>query len=554
MTLLNLYRTGILCLVLCITLLLVACGEPSPELIYRVSGEDTTQASVSYADADANLQAEQIDLPWEISFEIGNKFDAEIDVINEKSGTITCEIWLDGRKIGSSSSAVFARCVDFYARSGNGTVNSFVGGSLEKYLAKKQDYVDKRDYEQALKEIEHVIEKVPNAPEGYQQQGIIYAKMDENDEAVAAFTRAIELDPTQKMTYFDRATTYWEMDDLEAAIADLTTAIELDPEFMNGYMIRAVIYGQLGDLEAATADVLHVQALGDDHDTQVWVADKLRQYEQYAPGPGINARIAFVSRRKDNVDIYSMNADGSDEQRLTDQPGIDDTPAWSPDGQTIAFTSDIDGNKEIYLMNPDGSNKTRLTNHPATDQMPVWSPTSHAVAFVSERNGNADIYIYNLETEELTQITTSSTNEWHPAWSPNTPELAFVSDADGDPDIYIANAELEVRQLTNYDGGDSHPSWSPNGRYIAFAVTPDGKTSDLYMIEPDGSGAQQLTQPGTGLNLDPAWSPDSNSLAFASERDGETEIYVLTEAGEEFRLTDNNVVDARPTWGPSVGP
>jgi len=74
-----------------------------------------------------------------------------------------------------------------------------------------------------------------------------------------------------------------------------------------------------------------------------------------------------------------MNADGSNQTRLTDDAGTDWYPSWSPDGTKIAFTSDRDGNDDIYVMYADGSNiiqtsRTRLTDNPAMDTNPSWGP------------------------------------------------------------------------------------------------------------------------------------------------------------------------------------
>ncbi|HDR3891062.1 TPA: PD40 domain-containing protein, partial [Bacillus cereus] len=67
------------------------------------------------------------------------------------------------------------------------------------------------------------------------------------------------------------------------------------------------------------------------------------------------SKIAFVSNRDANPEIYVMNPDGSNQTRLTNNPAGDFEPSWSPDGQKITFTSNRDGNPEIYVMNADGS-------------------------------------------------------------------------------------------------------------------------------------------------------------------------------------------------------
>jgi len=97
-----------------------------------------------------------------------------------------------------------------------------------------------------------------------------------------------------------------------------------------------------------------------------------------------SGKIAFVSSRDGNNEIYVMNPDGSNIIRLTNNPAADFTPAWSPDGTKIAFASNRDGNSKIYVMNTDGSSPTRLTNEQADDYDPAWSPSGTKIAFVRE--------------------------------------------------------------------------------------------------------------------------------------------------------------------------
>jgi hypothetical protein len=86
-------------------------------------------------------------------------------------------------------------------------------------------------------------------------------------------------------------------------------------------------------------------------------------------------RLAFDTTRDGQPEIYSMNADGTDQTNLTHNPGYDLGPFWSPDGQRIAFITYRDGNAEIYVMNADGTHQINASHNPAVDTDPSWPPT-----------------------------------------------------------------------------------------------------------------------------------------------------------------------------------
>jgi Tol biopolymer transport system component len=89
-----------------------------------------------------------------------------------------------------------------------------------------------------------------------------------------------------------------------------------------------------------------------------------------------------------------MNADGTDQRRLTTDAAFDADPTFSPDGTRLAFTSTRDGNTQIYVMAVDGSAQRRLTFDPAVDQLADWSPDGSRIAFESTRDINTEIYTH----------------------------------------------------------------------------------------------------------------------------------------------------------------
>ena len=201
------------------------------------------------------------------------------------------------------------------------------------------------------------------------------------------------------------------------------------------------------------------------------------------------ARIAFSSNRDGNREIYVMDVDGKNQHRLTNNRHEDWSPVWSPDGKRIVFVSDRDGHpdiipgwftSEIYVMDADGGNEQRLTENRRNDDTPSWSPDGKRIAFASDRKGhfvNFEIYVMDADGGNQRRLTENRAWDRFPSWSPDGERIAFMSQSDGNLEIYVMDADGgNQKNLTNNRNGDGDPAWfnSP------FSVSPAGKKFTMW--------------------------------------------------------------------------
>ena len=278
----------------------------------------------------------------------------------------------------------------------------------------------------------------------------------------------------------------------------------------------------------------------------------------------IETKIAFLSTRDGNAEIYATDSDWTAPVRLTRHPAIDSFPAWSPDGTKIAFTSNRRNGStyEIYIMGADGKRPVRLTTNrrqvPAYDESPSWSPDGRRIAFASNREGNCEIHVMDTNGKNIVQLTRTLAREVTPSWSPDGSRIVYVSisrDIIGDSDIYVTNADgaNPVNLTRNPRARNRDPSWSPDGRRIAFESRRVGN-HDIYVMDADGSNVVRLTR-HFAWDAYPAWSPDGRKIAFTSLRTlvGE-EIFLMNPDGTNIvQLTHGSeqVMNRMASWRPA---
>jgi Tol biopolymer transport system component len=291
-------------------------------------------------------------------------------------------------------------------------------------------------------------------------------------------------------------------------------------------------------------------------------------------------RIAFlrIGASVENA-VYTMNADGTDLTRFRGTPMADSFPVWSPDGDKIAFYEGDD----LYVVDADGSNEIRLTektnlkpNETMSRGSPVWSPDGERIAFASttmtttESSGSAGaatapassspgegagIYVVDADgtgMRKLTSIAFRSSPASVPAWSPDGERIAFYDNPDRlyPGAIYVIDADGAARkELPNTATEQAALAWSPDGERIVFAKDSVTQVSDLCVTNADGTGMTRLTDTKERNEVSPSWSPDGEKIAFLSGPYGQdtTELWVTDVDGTGRTHVADGVV-GRFSW------
>ena len=315
-------------------------------------------------------------------------------------------------------------------------------------------------------------------------------------------------------------------------------------------------------------------------------------------------KIAITSTRDNptepllGAEIYLINPDGTDPQRLTDNfPYGDSFPMLSPDGKKIVFDSNrltydppTLNISDLFVMDADGTNQELLTRGSSA----TWSPDGKDIAFHASasyyksggtdttalpiRPGpgvpttDSDLFVANVDelaaAQDVltkTQLATNITNtpdqieddaDWSasPTTAPDGQSIVFTSHPKGfsdQADIYVINPDGTGRfQLTHTNYEERAAAWSPDGTQIVFMARIDGADFEICVMNADGSDLQQLTF-NTLPDLTPSWSPDGTQIAFhRTVVAGDPEMFTMNSDGTDAHpVTSEPGINLLAQWG-----
>lgn len=229
----------------------------------------------------------------------------------------------------------------------------------------------------------------------------------------------------------------------------------------------------------------------------------------------------------DQMDIFVAAPDGSSIRRLTDAPGYDAEGSCSPDGKWIVFcslrdaypTNRLDADKlrlleadpayfgEIYLMEADGSNQRRLTSTPGYDGGPFFSPDGERILWrrFDEKGTTADIYTMRRDGSDVQRLTDFGAMSWAPYFHPSGDYVIFTANKLGFANFELflvdaAGAKEPVR-VTWTDGFDGLPVFAPDGARLCWTSsrTSEGQ-SQLFMAKWNDTAARRALAEAPGRN------------------------------------------------------
>ncbi len=217
-------------------------------------------------------------------------------------------------------------------------------------------------------------------------------------------------------------------------------------------------------------------------------------------------RIAYVSFEGNRSSIFVQTLRTGNRVRVSQRPGINGAPAFSPDGRQLVITQGgVDGNLDIYILDITSRQTRRLTRHRAIDTEGSWSPDGRYIYFTSDRSGGPQIYRVAASGGTPERVTFEGSYNARPRLSPDGRKLAMVHNDRGNYRIAVMDISNRNLLVVSTGSQDESPSFAPNSDTLIYATRQRGN-GVLETVTADGLIRERLSSGASDVR-EPVWSP-----------------------------------------------
>ncbi|MBV9278776.1 MAG: S9 family peptidase [Chloroflexi bacterium] len=279
---------------------------------------------------------------------------------------------------------------------------------------------------------------------------------------------------------------------------------------------------------------VYVQSLEGGEPAQITHGTESATQPKWSPAGDLIAYLQDVGG-DENYQVYVVSPEGGEARDVSGAPGkLHENFSWSPDGARIAYVSNRDGQFDVYYSDVASGQVTRVTNHPSVHHAPEFSPDGTQIAFASNRSeyvSNWDTFVVSLldgrerkvtrhegEADEMSYYAGQQLR-----WSPDGRRILVASSVPGNYDVMAVDVEtLEREWIATSTWDEGNAQWSPDGSHVAYVVNDDGNFVIHVKNLADGR-LWPVSQPGgvsgyigmRGKGGDYRWTPDGRSIVYS---------------------------------------
>lgn len=278
-------------------------------------------------------------------------------------------------------------------------------------------------------------------------------------------------------------------------------------------------------------------------------------YEKLTGIQGVFAtRVAYVTAQGEGDDrLYSMmvsDVDGENEHTIMESSDPIMSPAWSPDSRQLAYVSFENNVSSIFVQTLRTGNRMKVSDEPGINGSPAFSPDGRKLVLtLGGTDGNLDINVLDLQTRRLTRLTTNRAIDTEGTWSPDGSTIYFTSDRSGGPQVYKIPSSGGRPERVTFDGSyNARPRLSPDGNKLALVHLDRGN----YRIAVMDLKRKDLLVLSTGRQDEsPSFAPNSDTLIYATRAGRNGVLETVTADGlVRQRLAAGRGDVREPVWSP----